>query len=412
MGGGMRHIRSGILLAMPFLLLCIGCENMDLRNACAALVASGTSPENAADPSVLAAPSGLTVSEISGGKLPLTWTDNSANEVGFGIQEGKFDPSSAKIVFSVVAWLSANVTTWGATGLISYYRILAYDSSGNAAFSNIASQAESYISEPRDTFTMGDGTLGSNTSETISHSFNMSKSEVTNSQFEAFALDGGYDKQRYWTTNGWASKVTGGWIAPAFWGVEYTGYTFADGNQPVIGVSWYEAVAYCNWRSEEFGFTPAYDVNGKVILDANGFRLPTEVEWEYAAAKGLPGQAERIYGWGSTWDSSKAVCSVPPASPTTPAAVGSASPGGDTPQGLADMSGNVFEWCSDVYEPDSNISSGTDRYHFVDDSADQLFCIRGGAWDSTSESALRCAARDKSAAVERPDDIGFRMVYR
>ncbi len=261
----------------------------------------------------------------------------------------------------------------------------------------------------QDSFTMGDGTFGPDITESISADFSISKLLITNAQFGRFISDGGYDGQSYWTTNGWAWK--GDKKQPAYW---------ADGkfngpDQPVVGVSWYEAVAFCNWLSAKEGLTPAYDGSGRVNLAATGYRLPTEVEWEYAAAKGAPGEKERTYPWGDTWDPSRAVCKVTPSNAAKTANVGSKSPQGDTPQGLADMAGNVWEWCSDNEEGDADIShsASLDRYHFLSDSPDQGFVLRGGSWINDFSSGMRSAFRSFTSAPGRRFNVfGFRIVRR
>jgi formylglycine-generating enzyme required for sulfatase activity len=259
-----------------------------------------------------------------------------------------------------------------------------------------------------DSFTMGDGTLCPGAPETISSDLLMSKYLTTNRQFGLFVSDGGYGERSYWTTDGWA--WTGKKTQPAYW----TDPRFNNPDQPVVGVSWYEAVAFCNWLSAKEGLTSAYDGSGRVKLDASGYRLPTEVEWEYAAAKGAPGESRRIYPWGDKWNSVLAVCQVKPASASGSANVGSKSPQGDTPQGLSDMAGNVWEWCSDNEEGDPDIArSATDRYYFQDDTSGQRFIMRGGSWVIDFPSGLRTAFRSFcSVPGLRYDVYGFRVVRR
>jgi formylglycine-generating enzyme required for sulfatase activity len=88
--------------------------------------------------------------------------------------------------------------------------------------------------------------------------------------------------------------------------------------------------------------------------------------------------------------------------------------GGDTPQGLADMSGNVWEWCSDNYE--ETPATGTDRYYFVNDLTSQYFLLRGGPWDCTDVTLVdyfRCAFRGSNYfSYYRYNSIGFRVVRR
>jgi formylglycine-generating enzyme required for sulfatase activity len=260
-----------------------------------------------------------------------------------------------------------------------------------------------------DSFTMGDGTFGPNVLQSISYDYSMSKYLITNSQFAQFIADGGYADQRFWTLNGvaWKGKKS----QPAYW----TSPQFNAPDQPVVGVSWYEAVAFCNWLSAKEGLIPAYDSTGRADLAASGYRLPTEVEWEYASAKGDASAAERIFPWGDTWDPSLAVCQVKPARATKSMNVGSRSPQGDTPQGLTDMAGDVWEWCSDNKEGDAAIkaSASPDRYYFKSDSSDLSFVLRGGSWVISFSAGLRSAFRSfTSDPGSRYNVYGFRIARR
>jgi hypothetical protein len=244
------------------------------------------------------------------------------------------------------------------------------------------------INAARDSFTMGDGVNGLNVSKTISCN---------------------YATQSYWTTSGWA------WIGnrtqPAFWADS----NFNGPSQPVVGVRWYEAVAYCNWLSVKEGFIPAHDGFGHADLSAAGYRLPTEVQWEYAAAKGAPGHTERMYPWGKTWDSRKATCRVSPASASKTADVGSKSPEGDSPPGLSDMSGNVWQWCSDNAQSDARLARSplSDRYFFQSDSLGSYFVLRGGSWCNNFMNGFRASFRGYfSAPGVSYNIIGFRVVRR
>ena len=95
-----------------------------------------------------------------------------------------------------------------------------------------------------DTFTMGDGEFGPGTAETLSSDFFMSRFPVTNTQFGKFLADGGYSTRSYWTANGWAWK--GGKTQPANWAEK----KFSGADQPVVGVSWYEAAAYAEFAGK------------------------------------------------------------------------------------------------------------------------------------------------------------------
>jgi formylglycine-generating enzyme required for sulfatase activity len=260
-----------------------------------------------------------------------------------------------------------------------------------------------------DSFTMGDGTFGPNVSLTFTYDYSISKFPITNLQFGSFIADGGYAERSYWTANGWAWK--GRITQPACW----KDSKFNGPDQPVVGVSWYEAVAYCNWLSLQEGLTPAYDDSGRASLEASGYRLPTESEWEYAAAKGAPDQAERIYPWGDAWNPKNAVCKVGPSPASRTAVVGSRSPQGDTPQGLADMSGNVWQWCSDNAQGDDGIAASprSDRYCFRSDSPTDYMVLRGGSWCNDFPNGFRAAFRSFSTKPgNRYNVSGFRIARR
>jgi len=153
--------------------------------------------------------------------------------------------------------------------------------------------------------------------------FYISKYEITAREFASFIAAGGYYDPQWWSTEGWEWRVNLDWDRPFAWG---TGQGEHKPDFP-ISTSYYEAEAFCNWV---------------------GGRLPTEPEWELAAR----GEDHRLYPWGNEWDASKCAMAdnpdwiklVNPSSTTCP--VGSFSPEGDSPYGLADCAGNIWEWTS------------------------------------------------------------------
>jgi formylglycine-generating enzyme required for sulfatase activity len=158
-------------------------------------------------------------------------------------------------------------------------------------------------------------------------------------------------------------------------------------NHPVVNISWDDATAFCMWLSQETGCI---------------FRLPTEAEWE-KAARGSDG---RIYPWGDAWDANKA--NAGETNPgTTP--VGQFSPQGDSPYGLADMSGNVWEWCADRYdEKEYRLRKRHARNPYGPEGGEGNV-VRGGAYDKGPRHA-RCAQRNWYYPFNRRRDVGFRVV--
>ncbi len=178
--------------------------------------------------------------------------------------------------------------------------------------------------------------------------FQIGRYPVTYAQYEAFVEAGGYQEQRFWVDgnddSGWVwcqgrTHPDVGWHDPA-WHVP---------NHPVIGVTWYEAAAFCRWLSAELGAE---------------IRLPTVAEWIRAAR----GADEHIFPYGGTFDATRGNTYLSGAGRTTAAGM---FPRGSTPQGVADLSGNVYEWCQDVIL-DTRLDGQTLRHH----------PLKGGSWSS------------------------------
>jgi formylglycine-generating enzyme required for sulfatase activity len=148
----------------------------------------------------------------------------------------------------------------------------------------------------------------------------ISKYPVKVGEYRAFVQDGGYKERRYWTDAGWYWRETAQRREPEFWQVPT--WTQQD-VLPVVGVTWYEAYAYCRWLAEK---------------TALPYRLPTSLEWE-KAARGIEGHT---YPWGN--EKRQGMCNVYAAKHGRTVPVGTYSPGGDSPFGVVDMIGNVAEW--------------------------------------------------------------------
>ncbi|MEK0447018.1 MAG: hypothetical protein RLZZ399_2339, partial [Verrucomicrobiota bacterium] len=220
------------------------------------------------------------------------------------------------------------------------------------------------------------------------------------------------------------------WDAVRTWGLS-NGYTdLAAGvgkasNHPVQTVTWYDVVKWANAASEKEGLTPCYKVSGSVyrtgnsdavVCDwsANGYRLPTEAEWEVAARGGRSGKR---FPWGDTITHSQAnyysdsgyAYDVSPTRGFHPtygtgdlpytSPVGSFAANG---YGLKDMAGNVFQWCWDWY---GTYSGGNDP---KGSAAGSSRVLRGGYWSGDAGDA-RCAQRFSGTPSDAFDDYGFRL---
>ncbi|SDQ63767.1 SUMF1/EgtB/PvdO family nonheme iron enzyme [Microbacterium sp. cf332] len=165
---------------------------------------------------------------------------------------------------------------------------------------------------------------------------------------------------------------------------ELLGITAAHPRRPAVDLSWLRAVRFCNALSEWEGLDTAYAVDGDTVRwdeDADGYRLPTELEWEYACRAGS-GAAQ--YGPLSevAWTASDGVSSPQPV-------------GGRHPNlfGLFDTLGNVSEWCWDLVAPDAG-------------SRDRVF--RDGSF-ADAPTSVRAGTRRGAPPSSTHDDIGLRV---
>jgi formylglycine-generating enzyme required for sulfatase activity len=170
---------------------------------------------------------------------------------------------------------------------------------------------------------------------------------------------------------------------------------------PVENVSWYEAVEYCNKLSLKEGFSPAYRGSGNDItcdMSANGYRLPTEAEWEYAASGGkmrdVPAQENEEQHDAAAWYDMN--------SDSRTHEVGTKAANA---LGLFDIGGNVWEWCWDrygAYESDAQTNP-------TGASSGWLRVARGGSWGNDSRS-LRPTYRINDMPSHRIVNLGFRLL--
>ncbi len=294
-----------------------------------------------------------------------------------GIPEGEFteDPSG---VFSGENW------TAPVTEPTRFYYVTAL----------IQPVPESFVYVPGGTYTMGDTHGGGFLDELPTHSvtlvpFFIGKYELTQAEYTA---------------------VMGS--NPAH------DYGVGD-NYPVYYVSWYSIIKYCNLRSLAEGLVPCYTISGSVdpgdwgsvpdynnatwnaaICDwsADGYRLPTEAEWEYAA-RGATNNPDYIYSgsddvFAVAWHTGNPYSSQP---------VGTKAPNGI---GTYDMSGNIIEWCWDWYSDTYYSISPSDNPTGPDSGTSRV--VRNGSWCS---GAFHCRVvhRDLYAPVSKSNLTGFRL---
>jgi formylglycine-generating enzyme required for sulfatase activity len=199
-------------------------------------------------------------------------------------------------------------------------------------------------------------------------SFYMARYPVTVAQFRSFVKDGAYDAGEKWQAD--------------------------PDNHPVRYVSWEDARAYCRWLTEKLA-----DQNWVITL-------PTEAQWE-KAARGGDG---RIYPWGGSADSNRANYDDTKLGTTSPVGC---FPGGNSPYGILDMAGNVWEWNHSIWGD----SYGTPDFKYPydpsdgreDESSGSSRVLRGGAFNDTARGC-RAAYRVRYWPGDRNHDIGFRLV--
>jgi formylglycine-generating enzyme required for sulfatase activity len=225
---------------------------------------------------------------------------------------------------------------------------------------------------PAGPFLAGDG----NAKVTLPE-FWIAKYPVKVIEYRAFIRSSGYEEQRYWTGAGWAWKESQDRYEPDFWQDEL--WT-KDEWLPVVGVSWYEAYAYCQWLAEKTRWP---------------YRLPTSLEWE-KAARGTDG---RLYPWGN--ERQQSVCNIYGAGIGHTSRVGQFSPAGDSPYGVTDMIGNVSEWCL------SQWTGGTRWPTEGDPESAAVRVQHGGSWASVNP--VRAAARVRSDPSSSSNYVGFRV---
>ena len=188
-----------------------------------------------------------------------------------------------------------------------------------------------------------------------------------------------------------------------FWHDAYNDY-------PVVGVTWHQAKAFCEWRTKTKN---NYQKTKKKKSLVPEFRLPTEAEWEFAARGGLQGA---MYPWGGPYTKNDRGCFMANFKPmrgdySVDQALYTVEANAYDPNGynLYNMAGNVSEWIDSSYEPEAYEFSSTINPN-VNDEENELKVVRGGSWKDV-KYFLQVSSRDYENADEARSYIGFRTVH-
>lgn len=227
--------------------------------------------------------------------------------------------------------------------------------------------------------------------------FYIGKTPVTVAQFASFVAATGYKTTAEHHGHGY-NLVKNQWeaVQGAHWRKPLGAESVVQQKRthPVTLVSWYDALAFCDWVTK--------------ITQYNVY-VPSEAEWELAAR----GESGFIYPWGNTKPTERLCNYDSNIKDTSP--VGQYSPQGDSPLGCTDMAGNVIEWTRSLWGTDIKMpeypypySKNKKERENIQAPEEVRRVVRGGAWDDESES-VRCAYRFSNPPISRNNLLGFRV---
>ncbi len=298
--------------------------------------------------------------------------------------------------------LSIRVAAGGVLGRLGDPRLLD-PATGRAMGDGGAAIPDYWCDVPAGTFWHGDerqrrGRRAALKALELPYAFRIARYPVTNAEFARFIAAGGYGDPRWWSVTGRAFLRPDGHRAPpeapgasitqpGLWTIP----SYTSPSQPVVGVSWYEASAFCAWLTAE-GRAAGWLYPGEVL------RLPTALEWERAARH----RDQRLYPWGDdppdAGRANFADCAL-----HAPTPVG-CFPAGAAVCGALDLAGNVWEWTSSLAD------ALEERAPRADVALHETPAIKGGAFNWEAEG-LRCGAYNRFPPIQRYNLLGFRLVW-
>ncbi|BBY64366.1 ergothioneine biosynthesis protein EgtB [Mycolicibacterium helvum] len=221
--------------------------------------------------------------------------------------------------------------------------------------------------------------------------FRIGRVPVTNAEWRQFVDDGGYTQQRWWSPRGWGHRIQADLNAPEFWNRDGTRTRFGHveeipGDEPMQHVTFFEAEAYAAWA---------------------GARLPTEVEWEKAAAWDPGAGVRRRYPWGSDEPSGRLANLGGEA--LRPAPVG-AYPAGASAYGAEQMLGDVWEWTTSPLRPWPGFTPMIYRRYSEPFFDGDFHVLRGGSW-AVAADTLRPSFRNWDHPIRRQIFSGVRLAW-
>jgi ergothioneine biosynthesis protein EgtB len=245
-------------------------------------------------------------------------------------------------------------------------------------------------------FRMGSNARGNYDNERCEHDvlvapFSLDRLPVTASQWLQFVKQRGYRRKELWSAEGWDWRERHSVELPEYWVISGDGYAQFSGtglraihpNEPVSSISWFEADAYARWI---------------------GKRLPTEAEWEFAAAYDPLNCISRRYPWGASAPTSDFACFGLEGWHSKPAGERGK---GNSAYGLMDMAGNVWEWTSSPFLPYPGFEAFPYDGYSKDHMDGKHYVCRGGSF-ATAAPILRCTFRNWYVPTYRQGFLGVR----